>query len=345
MRYCLTGIFIFFLSGFPAMSRSESPSLDELLTLLAVADEGTEQAAAVVLGVKQPVVSRRLRVFRHAPALIRLHKGRVELTDRGREVLPAIRRFVEQHRHLKQYLARRRTEGSMLTIGAGASASQFYLARALAEVRQQRPDWEIQTRVLRGKDRIAGVVEGTLDAALVTHSPLQIEAIARWACTSRAELQIDHLADLPLCVIASRDSPLAQTLQHVLAGQIVPVELLADLPLAGLDRESGIRRQLEALLPGSGRRLEFRVEAGGWLGIKEFVRCGLCAGLMPLGLLSPDDAKQFVIRRLPPLLAVTHRMIYRRGTQPEILDDVKAALREAATAFQQQTERRWQGML
>jgi len=87
------------------------------------------------------------------------------------------------------------------------------------------------------------------------------------------------------------------------------------------------------------------VEAGGWLGVKEFVRQGLCAGLMPLALLWPDDMKQFVIRRLPPELSVAHRMIHRQDGQPEILDHVKAALRESATAFRQQTERRWQGML
>ncbi len=327
------------------MSRSESPSLDELLTLLAVVDQGSQEAAAKALGRQQPVVSRRLGVFRQPPALIRLYKGRGELTDRGREALPAIRRFVQQHQHLKQYLAGRRKQGSVLTIGVGASASQFYLARALAELRQELADWEIQTRVLRGKDRIAGVVEGTLDVALVTHSPLQIEMIARWACASRTELQIDHLAELPLCVVASRNSPQARSLQNVLGGQIVPVELLADLPLAGLDRESGIRRQIEALLRDRGLQLAFSVEAGGWLGVKEFVRCGLCAGLMPLGLLTSEDAKQFVIRRLPPALSVTHRMIHRQGSPPEILDHVKTALRQAAEGFQQETHRRWSEIL
>ncbi len=159
------------------MSRSESPSLDELLTLLAVVDEGSRDATAKVLGVKQPVVSRRLRVFRQAPS-------------------------------------------SEAVFGRPAQGGKH------------------------ADDRGRGVVKETLDAALVTHSPLQIEAIARWAWTSRAELQIDHLADLPLCVIAGRNSPLAQPLQNVLAGQIVPVELLVELPLAGLDRESGIRRQI-----------------------------------------------------------------------------------------------------
>jgi len=327
------------------MADSEHPNTADLRTLLALADAGSETAAAKELGISQPVVNRRLQLFFRAPALLRRRKGRVELTDKGREALPAVRRLLRQHDHLQQYLAGRRERGNLLAIGVGASAGQFYLARAIATLRQRLPEWEIQTRVQRGKERIAGVVEGTLDVALVTHSSLQIENIARWACSSQTELQIDELAGLPLCVIAQRETAEAQQLQLVLAAHAVPVEMLGEFPLAGLDRESGIRRQIEALLRGRSERLDFTVEAGGWLGVKEFVRQGLCAGLMPLALLWPDDMKQFVIRRLPPELSVAHRMIHRQDGQPEILDHVKAALRESATAFRQQTERRWQGML
>jgi DNA-binding transcriptional LysR family regulator len=192
------------------MADSEHPNTADLRTLLALADAGSETAAAKELGISQPVVNRRLQLFFRAPALLRRRKGRVELTDKGREALPAVRRLLRQHDHLQQYLAGRRERGNLLAIGVGASAGQFYLARAIAILRQRLPEWEIQTRVQRGKERIAGVVEGTLDVALVTHSSLQIENIARWACSSQTELQIDELAGLPLCVIAQRETAEAQ---------------------------------------------------------------------------------------------------------------------------------------
>jgi DNA-binding transcriptional LysR family regulator len=327
------------------MARAERPSLDELLTLVMVADKETQQAAAKALGIKQPVVSRRLQVFRKSPALVRLHKGRVELTDKGREALPAIRRLLRQHEHLKHYLTGQREQGSLLTIGVGSSASQFYLARALVDLRRRLPGWEILTRVQRGKDRIAGVVEGALDVALVTHSRLQIENLARWACDSRTGLQIDDLAGLPLCVFARRDTPEGGQLQSVLAGQVVPVKLLAGLPLAGLDRESGLRLQLEAWLHGQGQGLAFTMEAGGWLGVKEFVRQGLCAGLIPLALLSPEEAQQFVVRRLPKEFMVTYRIIARPDADAELLAPVRDALHQAAGEFQEEVERRWSGLL
>jgi hypothetical protein len=213
------------------------------------------------------------------------------------------------------------------------------------DLRRRLPGWEILTRVQRGKDRIAGVVEGALDVALVTHSRLQIENLARWACDSRTGLQIDDLAGLPLCVFARRDTPEGGQLQSVLAGQVVPVKLLAGLPLAGLDRESGLRLQLEAWLHGQGQGLAFTMEAGGWLGVKEFVRQGLCAGLIPLALLSPEEAQQFVVRRLPKEFMVTYRIIARPDADAELLAPVRDALHQAAGEFQEEVERRWSGLL
>lgn len=327
------------------MPRSERPSLDELRTLLAVVDAGTETAAAKQLGITQPVVNRRLRVFRYGRMLVQTRANEVELTDAGQEALPAIRRLVQAYDHLQQFLAGRRREPNVLRVGIGSSASQFYLARALAGLQQRLPDWDVHTRVLRGQDRIAGVVDGTLDLAIVSHCPVQVDSIARWACRTRGELQIRELPRLPLCVIARHRTPEAEQLQSVLAGQTVPAALLGRWRLAGLDRESGVRQQLENLLRGRRLRLQFVQEAGGWLGVKEFVRQGLCAGLMPLALLSPDEQEQFVIRRLPTALAVSHRIVHRQDADSEALAEAKTALGQAADEFQREVERRWQGVL
>ena len=71
---------------------------------------------------------------------------------------------------MQQFMAGRSREPNVLRVGIGSSASQFYLARALAGLQQRLPDWDVHTRVLRGQDRIAGVVDGTLDLAIVSHS-------------------------------------------------------------------------------------------------------------------------------------------------------------------------------
>jgi DNA-binding transcriptional LysR family regulator len=327
------------------MAHLEHPSIEELRALAAVAETGTETEAAQRLGISQPVVNRRLRQFRQTPALVRTVDNAVELTPAGQEALPAIQRLLRQYDHLRQILAGRPGRPNRLVIGAGSSATQYYLGRAVAALRGRLPDWEIQTRVLRGKDRVAGVVEGTLDVSLVSHNRVQIESIARWACAARAELEISELARLPLCVLARRQTPEGEQLQAVLAAHAVPPTMLSDWPLAGLDSDSGVRRQLEALLGGGSRRLPFTVEAGGWLGVKEFVRQGLCAGLLPLALLWPDDAKQFVIRRLPDELSIAHRVVCRQDGETELLAEVKAALRAAAEEFQQEVKRRWSGAL
>jgi len=327
------------------MAHSEHPSIEELRALAAVAEKGTETAAAEHLGVTQPVVNRRLKQFREPPAWIRTVDNAVELTQAGKEALPTVQRLLRQYDHLRQFRAGRRQRPNVLAIGAGSSATQYYLGRAVAALRGRLPDWEIQTRVLRGKDRIAAVVDGTLDLALVSHSRLQIEGIVRWACEAKIELAITELARLPLCVIARLRTPEGDLLQSVLAAQTVPVAMLSGWRLAGLDRESGIRRQLEGMMSGQREQLAFVQEAGGWPGVKEFVRQGICAGLMPLALLSREDLQELVIRRLPTELAISNRMIHRRDAEPEIVEAAKSALRTAASEYEREVERRWHGRL
>lgn len=327
------------------MARSEHPSIEELRALLAVAETGTETAAAKRLGVTQPVVHRRLRPFRETPALVYTEANEVVLTDTGREAVPAIRRLVRQYDHLRRYLRGRRERPNLLRLGVGSSVTQYYLARALATLRQRRPEWEVQTRVLRGKDRIAEIVSGELDLVVLSHNQPQIENNARWVCGTRVGLAISELVRLTMCVIARQETPEAEQLGTVLAGQTVPLTMLQPWRLAGLDSESGIRQQIEGLLSDPSQRLAFGFEAGGWLGVKEFVRQGICPGLMPLALLVPEDQQTFVIRRLPAALAVTHRLLHRQDAGVEILEEVKTALQDAAQELQETVEGRWEGLL
>ena len=62
----------------------ERPSIENLHSLLAVADCGIVRQAAKGLRVRQPTVSKQLDVFRQANPLFRTRDNQVELTDAGR---------------------------------------------------------------------------------------------------------------------------------------------------------------------------------------------------------------------------------------------------------------------
>jgi hypothetical protein len=66
---------------------------------------------------------------------------------------------------------------------------------------------------------------------------------------------------------------------------------------------------------------------------------------MPLALLSPKDRDQFVIRRLPAELAVTHRIVHRPDSEIEAIRKVKSALMDAAGVYGREIESQWRGML
>ena len=329
------------------------PTIEECRALLALAEWGSERKAARQLKVGQPVVHRRLRVFRQGHALVTPEANRVQLTAAGRTALPAVRRLVRDYERLRQFMSGQSEHARSLTLAVGSSITQFYLAGALAELRERLDGWTIETRVARGRDRIVGVVNGTFDLAIVSHSPEQIDGTARAAGHERVELSIEPVARLPYCVIAKKGTPLARTLESVLAGQAVTWELLARSPLAGLDQESGIRQQLETAWrrhtagrtgPRTGW-LQFAIQAGGWLGVKEFVRQGLCGGIIPLAVLTLDETKQLVVRRLPDDAVVEHHLVHRADVDNEALTSAKAALIRTAQEHNAAVERVWRGKL
>ena len=76
------------------MAHSEHPSIEELRTLVLLAETGSVSEAAERLGVKQPVASVRLKAFRQGEPLVRTRGNQVEITVQGQAVLPAIRELL-----------------------------------------------------------------------------------------------------------------------------------------------------------------------------------------------------------------------------------------------------------
>ncbi len=314
----------------------KTPTIEDYRGLVAFADTGSVTAGAKFLGVKQPVLTRRLNLFKGRDPLLVTRGNRMDLTDKGLAVLPLIRQLVQQFDEITDFVSSRRSQPRVLRIAIGASASQLFLPRAIKQLTGQKrfQGIEVQTQIIRGSERITGVAEGRFDLAILSHDPLQINL-------SNKLLVIRELARQTMCVVAHKDSDEAQQLRRILRGQAVPVHLLARWTMVGLDDQSGLRRQLERAFVSRNDALNFGSQAGGWLGMKEFARQGLGVGLVPLTLLSETDLEDLEIRRLDPGIGVTYQLIHRKKPADEIVETMKTYLLDSAKQLNKEVERRW----
>jgi len=322
------------------MALRETPAIEDLRLLVSVVESGSETGAAKLFGVKQPSVARRLKVFKGKQPLL-TSDGAIQLTAKGQKLLPSIRELLRQYDQLKGCIAAKQETPQILSIATGASASQYYLPAAIAKMRKLAPDLEIEVHATRGSERITGVVNGDFDLAIVSHDRLQIKMAQTEKRGARPELVVKDLARQPLCVIAAKASAEAEQLSVILAGQEVPLEMLIRLPLIGLDRSSGIRRQLERAFANRSDRLRFGMNAAGWLAVKEYAKHVLGVGILPLGLLSREDIEDLVIRRLPSELCIRHYLVHRKDATNPYLSDMKTSLAEAAKVHEEELLRRW----
>jgi DNA-binding transcriptional LysR family regulator len=329
-------------------SRRKKPTLEALRALLAFHDQKQSvMSAARNLNLTQPVVSRKLKVFTRADVCGRIllagSGNTLRLTEAALDVIPEIRKLLQDYDQLLGYLREESQGRKKIRIGVGSFSAQHYVPQAIASLRRQEPDIDVETQIARGSERIAGVLDSKLDLAVVSHDPVLIDELVRERAGKRIPLVVEALAGLELCVIARKKTAEGQELESIPARDTVPLTKLKHWELVGLDRNSGIRRQLERQLANP-EELQF-LSGGGWLAAKEFVRHNIGVAVVPLAVLSRADAGDFVIRRLADHFVVRHYLIHRQQPASAARDAVKQALHEAADASQAEVGKRWLGVV
>jgi DNA-binding transcriptional LysR family regulator len=194
--------------------------LRTLIYFVAVAEEGSVTAAAEVVHVTQPALSRQLRALQRELGieLFALTDRRLALSAAGREFLPVARNLVAEAGTAKQF-AETLAAGSLnrLVIAAPTTTLSDVIAPFLASWGPTDPVATV--REATSEQALDAVSRGT-DLAILTHTPPRtfsqrlIAVLPLWAYVqpdhpwaNRNEVQLEELADQVLILLTREFRP------------------------------------------------------------------------------------------------------------------------------------------
>lgn len=242
----------------------EWPDLRTLELLVTVADAGSLNAAAEILGIAQPNASRLVRTLEHqlgTRLLLRSPSGSAATED-GALVVAHARELLSSASGLLEVVGnRRRDRVNMLTVGSSLTITEYLLPRWVAELRRRLPEVRPELRAMNSAQVFAAI-----DAGDCTVGFVETPSIPR-----RFARQLVHVDELYVVVAgahpwARHNSP-------------VSVDELAATALVTREPGSGTRKTLERAL-----REHEVVPPLQELGSNAAVLASACAGLGPAAL-------------------------------------------------------------
>jgi DNA-binding transcriptional LysR family regulator len=311
----------------PRTGRLTIELLQTFLSLLAHGGDAT--AAADELGINQPSMSKRLAVLQHpgrgiTRPWLRREGKRWAATAEGSRVLPAVRDILARYDRLTAFGEDVGAGLPAFTFACGQQAASGFVLRAARRFHREQPDVPFRISQLRGRARIEGVSNGSLDLAAVTDREETITAVAR------GELHIDSLPEEPLVLVAARASPEGRPMPawHAAFTKLPPrgvsAEALRSFPLIVPEPNADVRRVLDAAAQQAGvlNELIIALEVGGWQAILAYVREELGVGVVTQTVLEQDphglEIRLLNRRAFPPTRL---RLICRtRLSEPDELD-------------------------
>ena len=243
------------------MPRSVNLSFELLETFVTLIRSGGEASVAMErLGLNQPSLSKRLKYLQHAgplldrPWLVRRGK-RWELTEEGQRVWPAVVEIIDRYENLEAFLEGDGAATDAVRFACGQTMAMGLVRDALRTFRETNPQAAVRISTLRGRARIEGVSNGSLDLAIVTHDEPSIQEIAR------RSLLIELLVSHRLVLVCATDSAWNQAVRG-LPKEGVPAEALGRFPLILPEPGAGVRKGIDAVLHRQGVLGRLQIAAG-----------------------------------------------------------------------------------
>jgi len=224
--------------------------LDRIRSLLAVAEEGSLNRAAVRLRLSQPALSRQMQALEHelGGALLERHSAGVRLTHLGNEAVrllgPLAAAVESACAQIRQQARGHRAE---LRVGYLGSAARRYLTPALVRLREREPGVRVRLEDQSPGEQIAALRAGQIDVGLIGQEG---RALSREFYTRKFDT-LRLVAALPTrhALARRRSIPLAALRGEVFVG--------------ALDREvPGRNRWIQDLCRKAGFRTRFVADGG-----------------------------------------------------------------------------------
>jgi len=260
--------------------------LRQLRYFLAVADNGSLSKASAMLGIAQPALSRSMRQLEAAlqTQLFHRHGRGIRLTAQGAQFQARVDSLV---RKLLQ-------AGTDLRAGAAVPAGtiSFGMPPSMCALIGARLTEVFLRRCPRVKLQIVGALSGYLNEWLVAGS---LDLAILNGARRNAHVSMDPLLTVDLFHVALRST--------VDSGErdqsTVEFDRLLGAPLVLPGRHHGLRRQLDAVAQSKAAKLNVIVEMDAQQALKELVRRGIAATVLPHGsLLKEATDPTLIIRRL-----------------------------------------------
>lgn len=211
--------------------------LEHLRTLVAIAEQGSLSAAARILRISQPAVTKQIQRLESEiglPLFIRGPRQGAQLTPAGERMLAFARQTLLNLESLERELAEFKKIGpGTLSIAASTIPGEYLLPALLARFRASHPQLKVEMTISDTADVAAKVLTHQVDVGVIGST------------VKRPGLRLERLAGDEIVLAVPPDHPFAGREQ-------ITLEDLQGQPLILREEGSGTRRSVEAALNAVG---------------------------------------------------------------------------------------------
>ena len=232
-----------------------------------IAEAGSLSAAAHILHIAQPALSRQMRAFEAelgVPLFLRTGRG-VILTPAGHELASEGARLIEQARALQQRI---RGYGSSVTgeatIGLSPTLGRVLTLPLANYVRAEFPHVKLRIAEAFSGTLLEWLQNGRVDAAILYHSP------------ASAALRCERIAEEPLWLIGNAHD------QRFPTGAGVTISALSGMPLVLSTPHHGLRAMVDAHARAAGAHLDVIYEFDSLEPAIALVKEGMALTILPI---------------------------------------------------------------